>query len=182
MLNEYRGELAQFALVAGAGRAQRGQIHVGDRKTFERIDAFTAPRLAGYFDPIVLAKPSPTAGGGANEDLLAKKGEKRKDNALGVAVEARYTVGECIVILSAKESDEPRDLAPRQRLQDPGGREPRAQAYVQQNMKFFVARIDLAEHRGDRPRVALAAAIRVRVAEIHAAGRLGVRMPTARRT
>jgi hypothetical protein len=37
---------------------------------------------------------------------MARKEDKRKDNALGVAVEARYTVGEYdIVILSAKESD-----------------------------------------------------------------------------
>src|SRR5947207_2521163 len=43
MLNEYRGELAQFALVVPVPVVlQRGQIHVGDRKTFERIDAFTA--------------------------------------------------------------------------------------------------------------------------------------------
>jgi hypothetical protein len=52
MLNEYRGELKQFALVVPVPVVlQRGQINVGDRRTFERIDAFTAPRLAEYFDP-----------------------------------------------------------------------------------------------------------------------------------
>ena len=52
MLNDYRGEPSQFALVVPVPQVlERGQIRVGDRKVFERIDAFTAPRLAEYFDP-----------------------------------------------------------------------------------------------------------------------------------
>src|SRR5690349_22191453 len=47
MLNDYRGEPAQFALVVPVPQVlERRQIRVGDRRTFERIDAFTAPRLA----------------------------------------------------------------------------------------------------------------------------------------
>ena len=109
MLNEYRGALSQFALVVPVPVVlERGQIHLGDRRTFERIDAFSAPRLAEYFDPdpcLPARQRQQVPASAAMTDLSAAK-EKREDKALGVAIEARYTVGEYdIVILSAKESD-----------------------------------------------------------------------------
>jgi hypothetical protein len=151
MLNEYRGQLSQFALVVPVPVVlQRGQIHVGDRRTFERIDAFTAPRLAEYFDPDPcapqkLSRQLPASA--AVTDLAARKEDKRKDNALGVAVEARYTVGEYdIVILSAKESDGLETWLRVNGYRIPAGASRALKPYVQQNMKFFVARVDLAEH------------------------------------
>ena len=51
MLNDYKGELDEFALVVPVPEVlQRGQINVGDRRIFERIDGFSAPRLAEYHD------------------------------------------------------------------------------------------------------------------------------------
>ena len=150
MLNEYRGALSQFALVVPVPVVlERGQINVGDRRTFERIDAFTAPRLAEYFDPdpcvpVPLRQRLPASAGTA--DLAAAK-EKREDKALGVAVEARYTVGEYeIVILSAKESDGLETWLRRNGYRIPAGASKALRPYVQQDMKFFVARVDLAEH------------------------------------
>jgi hypothetical protein len=151
MLNEYRGALAQFALVVPVPVVlQRGQINVGDRKTFERIDAFTAPRLAEYFDPDpcipqkLRAQQLPAS---APADLMFKKENARRDAALGVAVEARYTVGEYdIVILSAKESDGLETWLRVNGYRIPAGASRALKPYVQQNMKFFVARVDLAEH------------------------------------
>jgi len=149
MLNEYRGELKQFALVVPVPVVlQRGQVHVGDRKTFERIDAFTAPRLAEYVDPdpCIPQKLRQQYPASAAVDLLAKK-EARRDNALGVAVEARYTVGEYdIVILSATQSDGLETWLRQNGYKIPAGASRALKPYVQQNMKFFVARVDLAEH------------------------------------
>src|SRR5512132_4102197 len=52
MANDYRGALAEFALVVPVPQVlERGQVHIGERKLFERIDAYSAPRLAEYFDP-----------------------------------------------------------------------------------------------------------------------------------
>jgi hypothetical protein len=150
MLNEYRGELKQFALVVPVPVVlQRGQIHVGDRKTFERIDAFTAPRLAEYVDPdpCIPQKVGRQFPASQAVDLAAKKEDKRKDNALGVAVEARYTVGEYdIVILSATQSDGLETWLRQNGYRIPAGASRALKPYVQQNMKFFVARVDLAEH------------------------------------
>jgi hypothetical protein len=45
MQNDYRGELREFAIVVPVPQVlQRGQINVGDRKIFDRIDAYSAPR------------------------------------------------------------------------------------------------------------------------------------------
>ena len=50
MLNDYKGELKEFALVVPVPSVlQRGQIHVGDKKIFDRLDAYSAPRLAEYY-------------------------------------------------------------------------------------------------------------------------------------
>ena len=72
--------------------------------------------------------------------------EKRSDKALGVTVEASYTVGEYdIVILSGKQSDGLETW-----LRENGYRMPRGAAaalkpYIRQQMKFFVAKVNLEE-------------------------------------
>jgi hypothetical protein len=71
---------------------------------------------------------------------------ERRDQSLGVTVEARYTVGEYdILILSAKES-----AGLETWLRDNGYRIPAGAAtvlgsYLKQGMRFFVARVNLAE-------------------------------------
>src|SRR5436190_24299005 len=51
MQNDYKGDLKEFALVVPVPQVlQRGQINVGERKIFDRIDAYSAPRLAEYHD------------------------------------------------------------------------------------------------------------------------------------
>ena len=150
MLNEYRGALKEFALVVPVPQVlERGQINVGDRRTFERIDAFTAPRLAEYRDPDPCVPHAARRNLPASlaADAVGKQEKKRPDAALGVAVEARYTVGEYeIVILSAKESDGLETWLRRNGYRIPAGASAALRPYVLQNMKFFVARVDLAEH------------------------------------
>ena len=47
MANDYKGALTEFALVVPVPTVlERGQIRIGDRKLFERIDSYSAPRLA----------------------------------------------------------------------------------------------------------------------------------------
>ena len=111
MANDYRGELTEFALVVPVPQVlEKGQIHIGERKLFERIDAFSAPRLAEYYDanPCALKYPQ------SHTALVMpppRRGRMMKcggvaGKALGVTVEASYTVGEYdIAILSAKQSD-----------------------------------------------------------------------------
>ena len=70
-----------------------------------------------------------------------------RDRALGVSVEARYTVGEYdIVILSAKESDGLETWLLRNGYKIPKNASAALQPYIRQQLKFFVARVNLDEH------------------------------------
>jgi len=52
MSNDYKGALTDFALVVPVPSVlSKEQIHVGERKYIERLDAYSAPRLVEYFDP-----------------------------------------------------------------------------------------------------------------------------------
>src|SRR6202165_5263885 len=110
MRNDFQGDLSEFALVVPVPAVlQKSQIHVGDPKIFERIDAYSAPRLAEYFDPNpcdVFRRERQMGAMNAAPASMAKEQDSKKDKALGVTVEARYTVGEYdIAILSATESN-----------------------------------------------------------------------------
>src|SRR5688572_8378325 len=107
MLNDFKGELTDFALVVPVPVVlKRDDIRVADKKVFERIDAFSAPRLAEYYD----ANPCDVRRYRMEESSRAPRPSAGRagpgDKALGVEVEARYTVGEYdIVLLSASQSD-----------------------------------------------------------------------------
>src|SRR5262252_9056317 len=98
MRNDFQGELTDFALVVPVPAVlQKSQIHVGDPKIFERIDAYSAPRLEEYFDPNPCSLPTAPASEAMNRQALASsvaKSARARDEALGVTIEARYTVGE----------------------------------------------------------------------------------------
>ena len=149
MANDYRGALTEFALVVPVPQVLlRDQIHIGDRKLFERIDAYSAPRLAEYHDPDPCAVKAARAMDAVNSPLPASvaKEEKRRDKALGVAVEAAYTVGEYdIVMLSAKQSDGLETWLRENGYRIPKGASAALKPYVRQNMKFFVAKVNLNE-------------------------------------
>src|SRR6185369_12793040 len=106
MQNDYRGNLKEFAIVVPVPQVlQREQINVGDPKIFDRIDAYSAPRLAEYFDenPCDRRRSMELSRAGGTVAVQAPAAKALRDKALGVTVEAQYTVGEYdIVILSAK--------------------------------------------------------------------------------
>ena len=95
MASDYRGDPKEFALVVPVPTfIERGQIHVGDSAVIDHLDAYSAPRLVEYFDedpcaprPVPMAKQSTTVDGAGGV-------RHRGADALGVTVEAQYTVGE----------------------------------------------------------------------------------------
>jgi hypothetical protein len=148
MLNEYRGELSDFALVVPVPQVlERGQIRIGDRRIFDRIDAWSSPRLAEYYDGSPCEAKVAQLASNLAVPRSAARDELRKEKALGVAVEARYTVGEYdIVILSAKESNGLETWLRTNGYRIPRGAAAALQPYIRQNLKFFVAKVNLAEH------------------------------------
>jgi len=149
MANDYRGDLREFALVVPVPTVlERGQIRIGDRRLFERIDAYSAPRLAEYFDPDPCRVHPGTmelaARAAPMQDAAAPR--ERRDKALGVTVEASYTVGEYdIVILSGTQSDGLETWLVENGYRIPRGASAALKPYIRQQMKFFVARVNLAE-------------------------------------
>ena len=67
MANDYQGDVKEFALVVPIPYVfKEEQIRVGDPTIFERIDAYSAPRLVEYFDqdpcePMILLEAMPSA-------------------------------------------------------------------------------------------------------------------------
>ncbi len=147
LANDYQGELKEFAMVVPVPVVlEEGQIHVTDNAIIDHLDAYTSPRLVEYFDGdpcalydeiIVTATTSPKAGAE----------ERRKgDDALGVTVEAEYTVGEYdIQILSAKESGGLATWLTQNGYKLPDGAAATLQSYIRQGTKFFVAKVNLDE-------------------------------------
>ena len=151
MLNDYQGELKEFALVVPVPTVlERGQVHVADGSIFEHLDAYSAPRLVEYFDGDPCAVYESRAMGSAAPMAAAPRMEKdsARDEALGVRVEARFTVGEYdILILSAKESDGLETWLTGNGYRIPPGASRALQPYIRQNLKFFVAKVNLGEQR-----------------------------------
>jgi hypothetical protein len=154
MLNDFKGPLTDFALVVPVPQVlEKGQVHIGDKKLFDRLDTYSAPRLAEYYDPdpcpvgqqYYLEQMKDRAMPSAAAESRGKM-EKKSDKALGVTVEASYTVGEYdIVMLSAKQSNGLETWLLSNGYKMPAGAAAALKPYVAQNMKFFVAKVNLEE-------------------------------------
>ena len=148
MLNDYKGELTDFALVMPVPVVlKQDDIRVADKKIFDRIDAYSSPRLAEYYDgnPCDRRRHLMDRAERSAPPSAAVKG-RTPDKALGVEVEARYTVGEYdIVLLSATQSDGLETWLRENGYKMPAGAAKALGPYIQQNMKFFVARVNLKE-------------------------------------
>ena len=149
MSNDFKGEPKEFAVVVPVPTfLKKEQIHVGEQSLVDHLDAFTAPRLVEYFDEnpcdrrmyetMQRAMPmsAPMAAGGMRDQ--AKR--------LGVTIEATYTVGEYdILILSAKESTGLATWLTQNGYKIPPGAPPVLASYLAQNMRFFVAKVNIGE-------------------------------------
>jgi hypothetical protein len=149
MLNDYSGKLDQFALVVPVPQVlQESQIHIGNRKLFDHIDAYSAPRLAEYYDddPCRKERDDMRVLKSAASPAAMQESKDLRARALGVGVEASYTVGEYdIVILSARESGGLETWLLENGYRIPRGASKALKPYIRQNMKFFVAKVNMKE-------------------------------------
>ncbi|MFK7826967.1 MAG: DUF2330 domain-containing protein [Oligoflexales bacterium] len=144
MGNDYQGDSKSFALVVPVPTIlKKKQIRVGEQSLIDRIDGFTAPRLAEYFedDPCQRAIYEKSRLSLQNSPSLRRKTEKK----LGVTIEAQYTIGEYdILILSAKESSGLLTWLNQNDYHLPKDASPILRSYIKQELKFFVAKVNLA--------------------------------------
>lgn len=151
MVNDYKGALTEFALVVPTPQVIReGQVRVVDKVVVEHLDAFSAPRLAEYRDPDPCQfhfswgekiyppmQPMPVMAMSAMPAAV-------RDAALGVTVEAAYTLEEYdIVSLSATQSDGLETWLTENGYRIPKGASAALKPYINQGMKFFVAKVNL---------------------------------------
>ncbi len=145
MQNNYQGPPEDFAMVIPVPVVlKKEQVKTLPRDVFKRVDTLSAPRLVEYWemDPCYVEPPMdryesgiplpssvPLALGGAAPPL--------------VKVEARFEVGEYdIVILSAKDALALEQWLKQNKYKIPAGAEPLFKPYVQQGLKFFVAKVN----------------------------------------
>jgi hypothetical protein len=145
MASDYEGDPNQFAVVIPVPTfIERRQIGVVDTKTIDHLDAYTAPRLVEYSDadpcrPSLLYRMSAMFAAAPVPAPLVLA-ESRN----GVTVEARYDVAEYDVsILSAEESNGLVDWLTDNGYKIPDGAAAVLGSYIKQNMRFFVAKVNL---------------------------------------
>jgi hypothetical protein len=148
MANDFKGNPREFAMVIPVPTSiTREQIHVADPALVKHLDAYTAPRLVEYFDADPCAPqamyetvlPRPMAAATAMR-------QASRDRSLGVTIEARYTVGEYdILILSATQSSGLETWLTENGYRVPAGASTVLASYIGQKMRFFVAKVNLAE-------------------------------------
>ncbi len=148
MANDFHGDVTDFAMVVPAPTVlEREQINVAENAVIDHLDAYTAPRLVEYHDPDPCRQLSRELSLSVATSTQAVPEAARTNQALGVTVEAEYTVGEYdIVILSATESDGLATWLTTNGYRIPEGAAPVLGSYIAQDMKFFVARVNLDEH------------------------------------
>ncbi len=148
MSNDFKGDVNEFALVVPVPTVlEKGQIHVGDQTVIDHLDGYTKPRLVEYFDPAPcrIAKMSVTRAGAPGMALMELA---PRADALGVRIEARYTVGEYdILILSAKQSGGLLLWLRENHYNVPAKADRILQSYIRDGMKFFVAKVNLKEQK-----------------------------------
>ena len=149
MANDFRGDPREFAIVIPVPVVlQKGQIHIGDKALLDHIDAYSAPRLVEYFDedPCALAIYDRLAMRAPAIPQAAAEATVARSKSLGVKIEAQYTVGEYdILILSAQQSSGLETWLRENGYRIPAGAGAVLGSYIRQNLKFFVAKVNLKE-------------------------------------
>ena len=151
MASDYQGDPKEFALVVPVPTViKRDAIKVTENALVDQLDAYSAPRLVEYFDPDPCRPVAyPTAVLSATpKSAPVDTAVRRSASALGVKIEAQYTVGEYdILILSAEQSDGLETWLVQEGYKIPSGAGSVLGSYIKQGMKFFVAKVNLKEQQ-----------------------------------
>lgn len=154
MSNDFQGDVKDFAMVVPVPEVlTRDNIRIADQLIFNKLDAYSGPRLVEYYDQNPCYKyenerfmsmdavsEAPSMAGSTNI--------KRTKEKYNVTVEATYQVGEYdILILSAKESDGLKRWLTDNDYKIPKTAEEVLEPYIKNNMKFFVVKVNLEKQK-----------------------------------
>ena len=150
MSNDFQGDTTHFGIVIPVPTAiTRDQIHVGEKDMLESLTAATGPRLLEYpaidpCGPMVGMMDGRAVAPSAKASAEGRAGSGGSAASLGVKIDASYTVGEYdIQILSATEPEGLVTWLDDHGYKVPDGASKIFGTYLRQNMRFFVAKVNL---------------------------------------
>jgi hypothetical protein len=165
MSNTYQGPPENFAMVVPVPVVlQKEDVKTLAPDVFDHIDALSAPRLVEYWEQDPCRPPVlelARRGGGGGPLIPSPSGPSPKDD-YGVKVEARFAVGEYeIVILSAKDSGGLERWLVDNRYKIPQGAAEALAPYVRDQMKFFVAKVNIQKVKRNEQGIVVLSPLRV---------------------
>ncbi len=147
MSNDFKGEVSEFAMVVPIPYVfTQEQIQVGDPTIFDRLDAYSAPRLVEYFDDDPCNRYDYEFDGSVMMSApVAESGvAELRAQSLGVTIEEKFSVGEYdILILGADESTGLETWLIENGYKMPDGASEALAPYIEMGMNFFVAKVNL---------------------------------------
>jgi hypothetical protein len=153
MSSDFEGDVKDFAMVVPVPVVlEKKDIRVVERSLFDKLDAYSSPRLVEYYDEdpcntYRFYKNMPMSMAGAADYDMAENTVTEKKNKYNVTIEAKYSVGEYdILILSAKESGGLEQWLTDNGYKIPTGAKEVLDPYIKSSMKFFVAKVNLANY------------------------------------
>ncbi|MEM7162755.1 MAG: DUF2330 domain-containing protein [Bacteroidota bacterium] len=151
MSNDFKGNVKDFAMVVPVPTVlKQKDIKVVKRNLFDKIDAYSAPRMSEYYDRIpcmgdAIEMYSTTTSLEAVQisqvrGLRANKSARKYK----VKIEAQYSVEEYdVIVLSAKESNGLKRWLIDNGYKIPEEAESVLEPYIKNQMKFFVVKVNL---------------------------------------
>jgi hypothetical protein len=154
MNSDFKGDVKDFAMVVPVPTIiKRNDIRIVEPSLFQKLDDYSAPRLAAYYDEnpceirVYEDMVSSSSMGKAEKSVVLK--ETKFTKRLGVTIEAQYEVEEYnILVLSAKESNGLKIWLTQNGYKIPESAERVLAPYIKSNMKFFVVKVNLAKVPG----------------------------------
>jgi hypothetical protein len=153
MVNDYKGDPKEFAIVVPVPNViQKSDVKVLNKSTVAAVDAYTAPRMVEYWDPDPCPKPydrryEVMSGAVDMMDAPRPATKAAAPRGSGVKIEAEYSVGEYdIVVQSATQSTGLQQYLEGNGYRIPKGATEVLASYIQQNMHFFLAKVNLKKH------------------------------------
>ncbi|MFY0645096.1 MAG: DUF2330 domain-containing protein [Bacteroidia bacterium] len=152
MSSDFNGNVKDFAMVIPVPNVlQREDIRIVERSLFQKLDAYSSPRLAEYYDNNPCNPPIPKyylrSTMVADEVMESSVDMLEEDADLGVTIEAQYDVDEYqIMILSAKESGGLKIWLIANGYDIPEKADDVLDPYIKSGLKFFVVKVNLNKY------------------------------------
>ncbi|MCB0428519.1 MAG: DUF2330 domain-containing protein [Flavobacteriales bacterium] len=153
MSSDFKGDVKDFAMVVPVPEVlSRDNIRIAKSEIFDKLDAYSAPRLVEYYDAnpcMQYLKDKYEMRSAANAPMAVMEAEEANGyGAYKVTVEASYTVGEYdILILSAQESGGLKAWLTDNGYKIPENAGEMLDPYIKDGLKFFVVKVNLEAHK-----------------------------------